>query len=196
MGLALASGAAHHGPWVAVQQAFQRQQIAAAAVEVMLRRIGKFAQAQPAFPLFETPDLLRRNLLDELRVLFLLIEDGHEPVLEPQVAGADDLAPPGVDKERLLAGEHRFADPGAVGEVAVERLHEAPGGLHEHAVAHGHDRGDSFFEELRGDGGGGVHFGDRGFAGFEEDQRNAVVADQTGEAAGVHKIEQPFLQGP
>ena len=61
-------------------------------------------------------------------------------------------------------------------------------------MAHGHHGGDPLFEQPRGHGGGRVHLGHRGLAGFEEDQRDAVLADQAGEPVGVDEVQRPLLQ--
>jgi hypothetical protein len=94
-GLALAAGAAHHRPRLAVQQALQRQQLAAAALKVMRRRRGQVAQAQPAVL------RLGRRLstpVDDPGVLLFLEEHRHEPVLETELTCTQDLASPGVLK--------------------------------------------------------------------------------------------------
>ena len=50
-------------------------------------------------------------------------------------------------------------------------------------MAHGHHGGHADLEQLGGDAFGGL-LGLRGLAGFEEDQRDAVVAQQRAELAG------------
>ena len=82
-----------------------------------------------------------------------------------------------------LAVEHGVAHAGAAGERVVERLDEAARGLDEHAVAHGHDGGHAHLQQLGGDGVGRL-LGLRGLAGFEEDEGDAVIAQQRPELAG------------
>ena len=50
-------------------------------------------------------------------------------------------------------------------------------------MAHGHDGGDADLQQLGGDGLGRL-LGLRGLAGFEEDERDAVIAQQRAEFAG------------
>ena len=69
------------------------------------------------------------------------------------------------------------------GERVVERLDETARGLDEHAVAHGHDGGHANLQQLGGDGLGRL-LGLRGLAGFEEDKRDAVIAQQRPKLAG------------
>ena len=82
-----------------------------------------------------------------------------------------------------LAVEHGVAHAGAAGERVVERLDEAARGLDEHAVAHGHDGGHADLQQLGGDGLGRL-LGLRRLAGFEEDEGDAVIAQQRPELAG------------
>ena len=119
---------------------------------------------------------------EELRVVLFLEEHGHEPILEPQLARAEDAAAEGVVLELALAVEHGVAHACAVGERLVERLDEAARGLDQHAVAHGHDGGHADLQQLGGDGLGRL-LGLRGLAGFEEDERDAVIAQQRAELA-------------
>ena len=51
-------------------------------------------------------------------------------------------------------------------------------------MAHGHDGGHADLQQLGGDGLGRL-FGLRGLAGFEEDERDAVIAQQRAELVGV-----------
>ena len=120
---------------------------------------------------------------EELRVVLFLEEHGHEPILEPQLARAEDAAAEGVVLQLALAVEHGVADAGAAGERVVKRLDETARGLDQHAVAHGDDRGDADLQQLGGDGLGRL-LGLRGLAGFEEDERDAVIAQQRAELAG------------
>ena len=52
---------------------------------------------------------LRGRGREELRVVLFLEEHGHEPILEPQFARAEDAAAEGVVLELALAGEHGVA---------------------------------------------------------------------------------------
>jgi hypothetical protein len=72
----------------------------------------------------------------------------------------------------------------AIGERLVERLDETTCGLDEHAVAHGHDGGHADLQQLRGDRLGCL-LRQRGLAGFEEDERDTVIAEQRTELARV-----------
>ena len=193
-GLALAAGAAHDRPGLLMQQAFQRQQFPAAALEFVRRFLRQAAEAELAFPRLELPDLPGGNPGDELRVVLFLVDDGHEPVLEPQLARAHDLAAFGVVVERALARQHRSSDARAVRQFAVERLHKATGRLDQHAVAHGDDGGDAFFEQARGDGRGRVQLGHGGLAGFEEDQRDAVLPEQPRQPRRINELHRALLQ--
>ncbi len=79
--------------------------------------------------------------------------------------------------ELALAGEHGVAHAFARGERCVERRDEAARGLDQHPVAHGDDGGDADLQQLGGDRLGRL-LGLRGLAGFEEDERDAVIAQQ------------------
>jgi hypothetical protein len=192
-GLALAALAADQGPGLGVQQAFQRQQLAGAADEAGGGRVGQPAEADLEVFVDGLDGARSRDLGEQPWVVLLLVEHGHEPVLQAQRAGAEDLAAGVVLVQGLLAREHGITDAHARRERAVERLHEAPGGLHQHRVGHGDDAGDAGMEQLGGDGFGGV-LGQRGLAGLEEDQRDAVVLEQRAEVVGVDGAVAAALQ--
>ena len=80
--------------------------------------------------------------------------------------------------------EHGVAHAGTAGERVVKRLDETARGLDQHAVAHGHDGGHADLQQLGGDGLGRL-LGLRGLAGFEEDERDAVIAQQRSQACAV-----------
>ena len=82
-----------------------------------------------------------------------------------------------------LACEHGVAHAFAPGERLVERLDEAARGLDQHAVAHGDHRGHADLQQLGRDRLGRL-LGLRGLAGFEEDERDAVIAQQRAERVG------------
>ena len=83
--LALAAFALDHHVALARQQPLGREQLAAAALELVRWRRRSIAQSQRSALFGDRPDFLRWQLADELRVLFLLEEHGHEPVLETQL---------------------------------------------------------------------------------------------------------------
>ena len=176
-GLAFAALAAHHGVALVAQQPLEREQLAAAADEAGLRLRGQLAETGGERGLQVLLRLPRGRGAEELRVVLFLEEHGHEPILEPQLAGAEDAAAEGVVLELALAFEHGVAHAGAAGERVVERLDEAARGLDEHAVAHGHDGRHAHLQQFGGDGLGRL-LGLRGLAGFEEDERDAVIAQQ------------------
>jgi hypothetical protein len=151
-------------------------QRAAAADEACLRLLGHVAEARRSRGLDVLLRLPRRRRAEELRVVLFLKEHGHEPVLEPQFARAKDAAAEVVVFQGALAVEHGVANAGAAGERVVKRLDKPACGLDEHAVAHGHDGGHADFQQLRGDGLGGL-LRRRGLAGFEEHERDAVIAE-------------------
>ena len=182
-GLAFAALAAHHGVAFVAQQPLKREQLAAAADEAGLRLRGQLAEARRERGLQVLLRLPRGRGAEELRVVLFLEEHGHEPILEPQLARAEDAAAEGVVLQLALAFEHGVAHAGAAGERVVKRLDEAARGLDEHAVAHGHDGGHADLQQLRGDGLGRL-LGLRGLAGFEEDERDAVIAQQRAEFVG------------
>ena len=124
--------------------------------------------------------LPRGRGLEELRVVLFLEEHGHEPILEPQFARAEDAAAEGVVLQLALAVEHGIAHALARGERLVEGLDEAARGLDQHAVAHGDDGGHADLQQLGRDGLGRL-LRLRGLAGFEEDERDAVIAQQRAE---------------
>src|SRR5262249_5006942 len=98
--LPLAALSAQHGVTrVAVlpQEALQGEQLAAATDEARLRLRRQCAEARGARLLDIFLRLLRVRSSEELRILFLLEEDGHEPVLELQLARAEDAAAEGVE---------------------------------------------------------------------------------------------------
>ena len=124
-GLAFAALAAHHGiagpphPWPlsprcgegrgGEEEALERQQLAAAADEAGLRRRRQFAETGRERGTRVRYRLLRGPRSEELGVLLLLEEHGHEPVLEPQRTRAEDAAAEGVVLERALACQHGVA---------------------------------------------------------------------------------------
>jgi hypothetical protein len=118
-----------------------------------------------------------------LRVVLFLKQHRHEPVFQPKLARAEDAPAKRVVLQRPLAGEHGVAHPLACGQRPVKRINEAARGLDQHAVAHGDHGGDADLQQLGGDGFGRL-FGLRGLAGFEEDQRDAVIAQQRAECVG------------
>ena len=97
------------------------------------------------------------------------------------------------DCNGALAGEHSLADPLTVHQLAVEDRDEPPRRLHEHGVAHGHDRGDAPLQQLARHRGVRANVGHRGLAGFEEDQRHAVVAHDPGKLLGVDDLGPALL---
>ncbi len=179
-GLAFAALAAHHGVALVPQQSLERQQLAAAPDEASLRLRRQLAEAGRERGLEVFHRLLGGRRREELRVVLFLEEHGHEPVLEPQLALAEDASAERVVLELALAGEHGVAHALARGERVVEGLDEAACGLDQHAVAHGDDGGDADLQQLGGDGLGRL-LGLRGLAGFEEDERDAVIAQQWAE---------------
>jgi hypothetical protein len=64
----------------------------------------------------------------------LLKQHGHEPVLETQLARADDAATQRVVLELPLALEHGVTDTGPAGQRLVERRDEAARGLDEQTI--------------------------------------------------------------
>ncbi len=82
-----------------------------------------------------------------------------------------------------LARQHGVAHAFAPGQRLVERLDEAARGLDQHAVAHGDHGGDADLQQLGGDRLGRL-LGLRGLAGVEEDERDAVIAQQRAERVG------------
>jgi hypothetical protein len=163
----------------------------AAADEAGLRLRGQLAETggQRGFQVLLR--LPRGCGAEELRVVLFLEEHGHEPILEAQLARAEDAAAEGLVLQLALAFEHGVAHTGAAGERVVKRLDEAARGLDEHTVAHGHDGGHADLQQLGGDGLGRL-LGLRGLAGFEEDERDAVSAQQRPELAG-EDVEVPAL---
>ena len=175
------------------QQPLEREQFAAAADEAGCRHRRQFAEAGREPALEVLPRLLGGRGLEELRVVLFLEEHGHEPILEPQFARAEDAAAEGVVLELPLAGEHGIAHALALGQRLVEGLDEPARGLDQHAVAHGHHRGHADLQQLGGDGLGRL-LGLRGLAGFEEDERDAVIAQQRAELVGEHGDMPALLQ--
>ena len=122
----------------------------------------------------------RRRGLEELRVVLFLEEHGHEPILEPQFPGAEDRGR-GICPPSACAGLRAWHRPRGHrrASAVVKRLDETARRLDQHAVAHGHHGGHADLQQLRGDGLGGL-FGLRRLAGFEEDERDAVIASAAG----------------
>ena len=163
-GLAFAALAAHHGVAFVAQQPLEREQFATAADEAGLRLRRQVAEARRERGLQVLLRLPRGVVLEELRVVLFLEEHGHEPILEPQFACAEDATAEGVVLELALAVQHRIAHTGAAGERVVKGFDETARGLDEHAVAHGHDGGHADLQQLRRDGLRRL-FGLRGLAG-------------------------------
>ncbi len=78
---------------------------------------------------------------------------------------------------RALACQHGVAHAFARGQRVVERLDEPARGLDQHAVAHGDHGGHADLQQLGRDRLGRL-LGLRGLAGVEEDERDAVIAQQ------------------
>src|SRR5204863_5891277 len=110
-------------------------------------------------------------------------QHGNEPIVEDQLARSEYASAGFVVVESALTLQHGVAHAGAMGERGVERLDKTSRGLDEDAVAHGHNGGDADLQQLRGDGFRRL-LGRRRLAGFEEDERNAVIAQQRTEYAG------------
>ncbi len=166
------------------EEALEGQQLAAAADEAGGRRVLQLAEAGLQGGAQVGTGAGRGWRGKQPRVGLLLVEHRDEPVGEMQCAGAEDPAAEVVVLEVALAGEHGVADAPAGGQRPVEGEHEAPGGLDQDAVAHGHDRGDADLEQLRGDRFRRL-LGLRALAGFEEDQRDAVRLQQRAERVGM-----------
>nr|MCU0809220.1 hypothetical protein [Candidatus Contendobacter sp.] len=118
-----------------------------------------------------------------MRVVLFLKQHRHEPILQPELARAKDAPAKRIVLQRPLAGQHGVAHPLACGQRPVEGRDEAARGLDQHAVAHGDHGSDADLQQLGGDGFGRL-FGLCRLAGFEEDQRDAVVAQQRAECVG------------
>ncbi len=122
---------------------------------------------------------------EELRVVLFLEEHGHEPIVELQFPRAENAAPGFVVVELALAFEHGIAHARTAGERGVEGLDEAARRLDEDAMAHGHHGGHADLQQLRGDGFRRL-LGRSRLAGFEEDERDAVLVEQRAELVGEH----------
>jgi hypothetical protein len=129
----------------------------------------------------------------ELRVFLLLEENGNKPVFEPQFPRAEGAAAEGIVLEFALAGQHGVAHASALGQGGVELLDKAAGRFHQHTVAHGHNGGHAPLKEIRGDRLGGV-FRLGGLAGFEEHERDAVVAQDGAELFDVDGLVAASVQ--
>ena len=124
---------------------------------------------------------------------FLAIERGHEPVLQ-----VDDFldVPGAVQGEALAVGQQlqagvvqRRADRLALGQPVIEVAGEAFGGLHQHAVVHGHDRADARLDQPGRDAGEGVALvGRGGLAGVQHHQRDAALVEQRAQLLGVDVV--------
>jgi len=121
-------------------------------------------------------------------VVFALEEDGDEPVLEVEVAGAEDAAAKGIALQVALTREHGAADGLAGGEGGVEFLDEAAGGFDEDGVAHGDDGADADVEEGGGDGAVDFGFGGGGLACFEKDEGDVEFGEGGGEVVGIDDV--------
>ena len=121
-----------------MQKTLQRQQFTAAAYERVRRRFRQRAQTQLAPSFLKLLDVLRRHGREQLRVLLLLIQHWHEPVLQTQFASAHHLAAIGVAYQLLLPGQHGAAHPLSECQLSIKSLDKPTGSLHQDAVAHGH----------------------------------------------------------
>ena len=184
-GLALAALTAHHGVALVAQQPLEREELAAAANEGRRRLRGQRTETVSERGPQVRLRLRRGGGPEELRVVLFLEEHGHEPIVELQFPRAEDAAPGFVVIELALAFEHGIAHARTAGERGVEGLDEAARGLDEDAVAHGHHGGHADLQQLRGDGFGRL-LGRGRLAGFEEDERDAVLAEQRAEFVGEH----------
>jgi hypothetical protein len=185
--LALAALAADQGPTRGAQASLERQELARAPDEAGRGRSGQRTEALDEVFLGLLHGARRRGLGEELGVGLLLVEHRHEPVLQSELPGAEDLPAGIVVLERALGGEHRIADALPGGQGAVEGPDEAPGRLDEHRVGHRDHTGDAELQELARNRLGGL-LGQGRLAGLEEDQRDAVVAQQRAEVVGVDRL--------
>ena len=173
--LALASGALDDYIALLRQQALGFQQIPATTEEPVLRLRRQFAECEMLLLPENCFNRLCGHFADELWVLLLLKEDRDEPVFEVDVAG-EGLAAVRVRFQRLLAREHRMADSLAAQQFPVKLCDEARRSFDQDAVAHRGNRGHAAFQQLAGNGCGGVLIRFRGLAGFQEEERDAVIA--------------------
>ena len=126
--------------------------------------------------------------------MLFLIQDGHKPVVQMQPARARQGSSVAVPHQYSLAGQHRLADALAMRQGLVKRRDEAAGGLHQYAMAHRDDGTDTHLQQPRRHRGAGVGFAVRGLAGFQEHQRNAVIAQQRRQSIGMDQFHAPVFQ--
>ena len=176
-------------------EALGGEQEATATDEGMRRRRGQGAGSEFAvFLQFAADAVAVWRHGQEHRVRTILIEHGHEPVVQLQrhalhfarfvAARLPSPAALAVAGQLTLPGEHGRADARAFREGWIKRRREAPCGLHQHAVAHGHHGLDAALEQTTGHGGLGVFLCLRGLAGFQEEQAHAAMAQLRAEAVG------------
>ncbi len=177
------------------QEALGGEQQTAATDETVWRRRGQVAGGEGAIFFELVSDAFRVGRHgQEHGVRTVLIEHGHEPVLQLQrraldlagfvAAGFPAPAALAVGVQGALTGEHGRAHARAFGEGGIKRPREAPRRLHQHAVAHGHHRRDTTLEQASGHGCLGVSLRLRGLAGLQKEQAHAAVAQFRAEAIG------------
>jgi hypothetical protein len=205
-GLALAAFAAEHdvaagavrrrcgkilAGWKPARRAAQNplgaQQQPAAADERVRRRGGDGAQGHLLAPGDHLLDLIVGHRRDQLRVVLLLEQHRHEPVVQPQFAGQQPAAE-AVQLQFQLGGQHRLADSIPGHHAAVEHLDETAGGLDQHAVTHGRHRAHAAGQQPARHRGRGRVLGLRRLAGFQEEQRRVVIAQRRGQLVGPHDV--------
>ena len=117
------------------------------------------AIAQRRLPRLKLLHALGGQAMDQPHVLLFLIEHGHEPVLQSQLARAHHVTARRVGMQRLLPGQHRRPDTRAPRQLLIKSRDEAARRFNQHAVAHRYDRRDALFQQSGGDGSGRVGFG-------------------------------------
>jgi len=175
------------------EAALEGEEFAAAANETGGRRLGEATELGGS----DAGEFLLAARVgpgaEQDRVGLGLEQNRDEPVLEFEVASAEDAAAVGVEVELALTVKHGIANPFAVGEGGVEVRDEALGGFDQNAVAHGDDRGDAGLKESRGHGAGGIGFGLGGLAGFKEDERQVEVGEGGTDFVGVDELGSAFF---
>jgi hypothetical protein len=81
-----------------------------------------------------------------------------------------------------------LANPLPDEQLFVEVGDKEPGRLHQHRVAHGRNRSHAAFEEPAGHGSAGVGHGLRCLAGFEEEERDAMLANNARDLIRVDEL--------
>ena len=118
--------------------------------------VAQLSQLETAPLCRETGSRLAGPDGEELRVVLVLVQDGHEPVAQLQISRSHHFKAVRIIIEGGLPCQHRIAHATSLCQAFVKRLNKAAGGLHQHTVTHRYHRAHPFLEQLGSHRGHGI----------------------------------------